>query len=68
MGQDVQWRILAEEAAQEKDPERLMEIIASLTRALDERAAKKNGNGNGAKRGLKKTAFCRPTNAGLIAA
>jgi hypothetical protein len=47
MGQNGRQRILAEEAAQEKNPEKLMEIIASLTRALDERAAKKNGNGNG---------------------
>ena len=39
-----EWLILAEEAAQEKDPEKLMEIIASLTRALDERTAKRNGN------------------------
>ena len=37
MGQDEQWRILAEEAAQEKDPEKLAEIIEALTRALDER-------------------------------
>jgi len=36
MGQDEQWRILAEEAAQEKDPEKLAEIIEALTRALDE--------------------------------
>ena len=36
MGQDEQWRILAE-AAQEKDPEKLAEIIQALTRALDER-------------------------------
>ena len=32
MGQDEQWRILAEEAAQEKDPEKLAEIIDALTR------------------------------------
>jgi hypothetical protein len=37
MGQDEQWRILAEETAQEKDPEKLAEIIEALTRALDER-------------------------------
>ena len=46
MGQDEEWRILAEEAAQEKDPRKLMEIIAALTRALDERngdRAKKQG-------------------------
>jgi hypothetical protein len=39
MGQDEEWRILAEEAAQEKDPRKLMDIIAALTRALDERNA-----------------------------
>jgi hypothetical protein len=44
MGQDEQWRILAEEAAQEQDPEKLMQVIESLTRALDEREANKNGN------------------------
>jgi len=46
MGQDEEWRILAEEAAQEKDPRKLMEIIAALTRALDkqrEDRAKKQG-------------------------
>jgi hypothetical protein len=37
MGQGEQWRILAEEAAQEKDPEKLSEIIQAITRALDER-------------------------------
>jgi hypothetical protein len=42
MGQIEQWQILAEEAAQEKDPEKLMQIIDALTRALDER---KHGNG-----------------------
>jgi hypothetical protein len=41
MGQIEQWQILAEEAAQEKDPEKLMQIIAALTRALDDR---KHGN------------------------
>jgi hypothetical protein len=46
MGQNEEWKILAEEAAQEKDPKKLMEVIESLTRALDEREASKNGNGN----------------------
>jgi hypothetical protein len=41
MGQDEQWRILAEEAAQVKDPEKLSEIIQALTRALDERELQK---------------------------
>ena len=43
MGQIEQWQILAEEAAQEQDPKKLLEIIGALTRALDER---KQGNGN----------------------
>jgi len=46
MGQDEEWRILAEEATQEKDPRKLMDIINALTRALDERhedRAKKQG-------------------------
>ena len=30
------WHILAEEAAQEKDPEKFMEIIEALTKALEE--------------------------------
>jgi len=33
---DAIWRILAEEAAREKDPEKLMEIISALTKALEE--------------------------------
>ena len=45
MSSTDEWRILAEEAAQENDPEKLMEIIEALTRALDERDAKNNGNG-----------------------
>jgi len=49
MGQDTEWKILAEEAAQEKDPEKLMQVVESLTRALDQREANKNGNGNGHK-------------------
>ena len=45
MGQDEQWVILAEEAAQEKDPEKLMEIIKALNEALDAKASltKKQG-------------------------
>jgi len=35
MPQDAEWRILAEEAAQENDPKRLIEIIDALTDALD---------------------------------
>ena len=35
--EDEEWRVLAEEAAQEKDPNQLLEIIQSLNRALAER-------------------------------
>ena len=35
MGQHEEWLILAEEAAQEKDPQKLMQIIKALTEALD---------------------------------
>jgi hypothetical protein len=46
MGQDEQWVILAEEAAQEKDPEKLMKIIEALTAALDaKRASSTTDNG-----------------------
>jgi hypothetical protein len=45
MGQDEQWVILAEEAAQEKDPEKLMKIIKALTEALDAKASPKNVHG-----------------------
>jgi hypothetical protein len=37
MGQVEQWQILAEEAIQEQDPEKLVEIIEALTCALDDR-------------------------------
>ena len=39
MGQHEEWLILAEEAAQEKDPQKLMQIIKSLTEALDAKAS-----------------------------
>ena len=38
MGQDEQWKILAKEATEEKDPEKLMKIIKALTEALDAKA------------------------------
>jgi hypothetical protein len=37
MGQVEEWQILAEEAIQEQDPEKLLEIIEALTLALDNR-------------------------------
>jgi hypothetical protein len=42
MGQVEQWQILAEEAIQEQDPEKLLEIIEALTRALDDRELQKS--------------------------
>ena len=51
MGQQEEWLILAEEAAQEKDPEKLMQIIRALTEALDARASSTNGNGSTKKQG-----------------
>ena len=36
-----EWKILAEEAAQERDPEKLMQIVNALNRALDEKEARK---------------------------
>ena len=41
MPQDQDWRLLAEQAAEEKDPTKLMEIIMALTRALDEQEERK---------------------------
>jgi len=32
---DEEWRILAEEAAQEKDPQRLLEVINALNAAIE---------------------------------
>jgi hypothetical protein len=39
MGQHEEWVILAEEAAQEKDPQKLMQTIKALTEALDAKAS-----------------------------
>lgn len=41
MPHDEEWKILAEEAAQEKDPQKLLEIVQSLTAAIDEAQSKK---------------------------
>jgi hypothetical protein len=38
---DAEWRILAEEAAQENDPKKLIEIIEALNRALNEQEQRK---------------------------
>jgi hypothetical protein len=40
MPKDATWQILAKEAAEEEDPEKLMQIIKALTDALDERDRK----------------------------
>ena len=39
--QQQDWRLLAEQAAEEKDPAKLMEIIRALTSLLDEDQARK---------------------------
>ena len=44
--QEQDWRILAEEAAEEKDPTKLMEIIRALNRALDEQEERKQPQRN----------------------
>ena len=41
MPHDDEWEILAQEAAQEHDPKKLIEIVHSLTAAIDERLARK---------------------------
>jgi hypothetical protein len=41
MPHDEEWKILAEEAAQEKDPQKLLEIVKSLTAAIDKQQSKK---------------------------
>lgn len=41
MPHDEEWKILAEEAAEEKDPKKLIEIVHSLTAAIDEQIARK---------------------------
>jgi type II secretory pathway component PulC len=40
MPKDATWQILAKEAAEEKDPEKLMQIIKALTDALDKKEKK----------------------------
>jgi hypothetical protein len=41
MPEDAEWKILAEEAAQEKDPEKLLDIVLSLVAAIDKEQSKK---------------------------
>ena len=48
-GNEKEWKILAQEAAQEEDPEKLMEIVKALTRVLDQDEGRnqcKTGAGN----------------------
>lgn len=39
MPQDAEWKVLAAEAAQENDSNKLMEIVLSLVKAIDEEQA-----------------------------
>jgi hypothetical protein len=55
MGQIEQWQILAEEAIQEQDPEKLLEIIEALTGALDDRELQKSQANAPVRRGLTPT-------------
>ncbi len=41
MPDDSDWQVLAEEAAQERDPKKLMEIISALTAAIEARQSTK---------------------------
>jgi len=41
--QDAEWRILAEETAQENDPRKLIEIVEALNHALNEQEQRKKG-------------------------
>ena len=41
MPPDEEWKILAEEAAQEQDPVKLLEIVLSLTAAIDREQSNK---------------------------
>src|SRR6266496_3782226 len=41
--QDAEWRILAEEAAQENDPRKLIEIVEALNHALNGQEQRKKG-------------------------
>ena len=36
-GNDVDWRVLCEQASKEQDPERLIELVQRLNEALEER-------------------------------
>jgi len=36
-GNDVDWRVLCEQASKEEDPERLIELVQRLNEALEER-------------------------------
>jgi hypothetical protein len=46
LGRAEEWRVLAEEAAEEKDPEKLIEIIDALNRALEEQETQRYGLAN----------------------
>ena len=38
---DVDWRVLCEQASKEQDPERLIELVQRLNEALEERQRRK---------------------------
>ena len=46
MGHAEEWRVLAKEAAEEQDPDKLLEIIDALNRALEEQEAERHGLAN----------------------
>lgn len=41
--QDSEWRRLCQQAAQEHDPDKFLELIVALNKALDERERRRNG-------------------------
>ncbi len=48
MTEDKDWRDLCAEAATEMDPEKLMDLVSSITKALDERDERRNSDPHGA--------------------
>jgi hypothetical protein len=48
MTEDKDWRDLCAEAATEMDPEKLMDLVSSITKALDERDVRRNSDPQGA--------------------
>ena len=72
-GHNEDWRILAEEARLEKDPDKLLEIVSALNRALDDRekdAREKHtthpGAGSKARDPMKHAAQTKPAQQGSV--